>query len=390
MGRRRTDAVEVEIMLSYSSLQELERELRGQMALTVYIDGAVEDPAGRAAWRVTLEEAIAAQRASIAESSGGEEGEGEGGERAAFDRCVYRVWDALALRNGALRGAGYVAFIGAEGAVHAGPVPTRVSSLVAWERGIRVAPYLRAIASFQPAIVAVVQTSGAQLYRVGEETCERIDALRTHARLRPVYHMGDAPRERFGPVTRGRTAVDEVRRVTEAGLARMVAELAERIVQAAGSDARIVIGGAPEVARRAAAALPSALAARTWLAPMLPRHASDAEIVRAARRGTATLRARQDEALVDALMEQAAADGLGVIRADLTAYELRERTVQELVLTPHFIEKHPGAAEEAIRAAFDQRARAVVVSGDAAARLDTVAGGIGARLRFVRYAERVY
>ncbi|MBX6332803.1 MAG: hypothetical protein IRY91_13225 [Gemmatimonadaceae bacterium] len=375
-------------MLSYASLQELERELRGQVALTMYVDGSVEDPAAHTPWRVALEDAIAAQRAALAESPEHEQEDGAG--RAVFERCVYRLREELALRRAAPRSAGYVAFIGAEGAVHAGPLPGRVPSLVAWERGIRVAPYLRVIASFQPAIVAVVQTSGAQLYRVEEETCERIDAVRTHARLRPVYHVGDdGPHERSGPATRGRTAVDEVRRVTEAGLVRMVAELAERIVCAVGSDAWVVIGGAPEAARRTVAALPPALAARTWLAPMLSRHASDAEIVRAARRGVATLRERQDKALVDAVMEQAAADGLGVIRADRTVYELHERTVQELVLTPHFIEKHPGAAETAIRAAFDQRARAVVVSGDAAARLDTVAGGIGARLRFARCAGPV-
>jgi hypothetical protein len=60
---------------------------------------------------------------------------------------------------------------------------------------------------------------------------------------------------------------------------------------------------------------------------------------------------------------------------------LQAGTVEELLLTPRFIEMNPEVSATALRLARDGHAQVSTVTGAAAFELDLVAGGIGAMLR---------
>jgi hypothetical protein len=61
--------------------------------------------------------------------------------------------------------------------------------------------------------------------------------------------------------------------------------------------------------------------------------------------------------------------------------ELEQGTVNELLITPRFVELDPNAAARATQLAAKYGARATTITGLAAFELDLAAGGIGAILR---------
>lgn len=362
-------------MMTYSQLIELEHSLRQTAALSVYVNGEVKDPALRLAWNQQLEHALTELRATLADAPRA--------ERQAFDRCLALLDEELGSLGASPRSRGWVAFITPDGVRYAGTVSVAVPSLVWWGQGIRVAPLLCALKELRPAIVAVVDGRKARLYRYRGGTLERLGTLRARARLELAQHVGTAARERSHPGPRGRTGAEESARDRRVARERMMAELADRLVELSGPDGWLIIGGTREAAHEAHAALPEALEPRALVVRGLHSHASDAEITRAAAEGASTLRRRRDCAVVRRVIERAGANGLGVTRLEPTRRALAARAVQELLLTSRFIEQHPAEAEEAVRAAFDQGALVEQISGEGAEQLDAESDGIGATLRFV-------
>lgn len=362
-------------MLTYAELVELERSLRGERVLSVYVDGSAPDPAAKHAWRRVLDDAVRGIGRGLAGAPHD--------EREAFRRAASLLEAELAATSGALGAPGWAAFITAEGVRTAGPLPTHIPSLVRWERGARVAPYVRALEQQRPVVVAVVDTREARLYRYREGALEALDTLRAHAAVGPFDHMGDVPREHFHTGTRGSTGTDAAERELRVGTERMLAELAGRLTVLGGDDAWIVLGGTPQAAKAALATLPGAAAARATVLPSLGVWASEAEIRRLAAEGATVLREAREGAMLADLLERKGARGNGAVGASAVLHALDAGAVQELLLSTQFLERHAADAELAVRAALGQRSSVEVAGGAAAERLDREAGGIVARLRFV-------
>lgn len=364
-------------MLTYAELVELDRSLRGSSVLSVYVDGRVVDPAQRSVWRRKLENDLTAIRESL------EHAPHE--VREAFEHCVRYLHEQLATVPGMVGASGWVAFITEQGVRYAEPVPAPVPSVTVWGTGIRAAPYIRALKQQRPVIVAMVDHRLAHLYRYRAGTLEMLETLRAHAHVGPIERMQGAAPSPFHPGVRGTTGADEADRVLRRGLDQLLAQLADRLVELAGDDGWIIIGGAPQPAAAAARALPSRLAARTQVMPSLHLGSTDAEIARGASRGASMLRGARDREHVAELIERAGADGLSTIGAETTLRALHERAVEALFLSERFVETHTDEAEAVIKEAFDQRAYIEAVTGTAAKRLDADARGIAARLRFTPY-----
>lgn len=363
-------------MLRQSELVALERSLRGTRTLSVYLNGESTDPARRHVWRATLDEEIVGLRASLREAPHA--------EREAFDRSVERLRGLLAPLTGPLGSPGYAAFVTDDEVVYAEALPLPMAPTLAWGNGIRIAPYVRALKQLRPAIVAVVDSRRARLYRYERATLDPVETIRGHAKVGPIARSrGGGGRAGFHQPTRGQTGADEADRVLREGTARLMRETADRIAKLAGEDGWVIVGGTKKAAHALQRALPETLAPRALISTSLHLSASENDIARAAEEGARTLRRDADLAAVAQVIERRTGDQRGVVGLEPTLRALRERAVGELYFTPAVLASHPADAEEAVEEALDQGALVEEVSGEAATRLDAAGDGIGATLRFV-------
>jgi hypothetical protein len=355
-------------MLSWRELRELGRNLDDQRVLSVYIDAADTAP-GVEAWRGVLAGSLRTLRASVADSAHD--------ERAELDRCTALLEARLDSVRDLTPASGWVAFITADGVQHATWLPASVPTQAWWGLGPRVAPYARALAEYRPVLVAIVSTRQGRIYRFERGRLAHVDTVPVEAELRGrVLHHSS------GPGGRGQTGAEAAHRSLQENLARMTRSVVERVVREAGDDGWIVIGGGPKATAIAARALPPNVASRAVIAEALPARASTATIRAEAARCAAVLREARDRARVQIVAEAWGADERGTMGLVPTLRALAERSVEELLVSEHFLAHEPENAERVARSALEQGAVIEVVSGEAGSQLDAAAHGIGAKLRF--------
>jgi hypothetical protein len=360
-------------VLTYKELVKLERSLRRESVLSIYIDGAAHDPAAQRGWRVSLDAALRDLRTASAFASRG--------ERAAFQKCLQFLDDLLADRSGALGATGWVGFFTALGARHAEALPVPMPTLATWRVGATVAPYVRALKQNRPAIVAVVDDRSGHLFRYQGGTLTRLESVRAEPQLDHVDHMGDAPREKFHPGVHGTTARDEAQRDVREATDRMTKDLANRIGHLSHTDAWVLICGTTQATHRLRHLLPRPLAERARTLQALDVRATEAEIATAAAEGVSQARNEMDRAHIEHIAGRAGERARTTIGANDTTAALEQTRVLELYVTHRFLLEHSARADEMVRASFDQGASVEEVSGAAAERLDEL-GGVGARLRY--------
>ncbi|HEX7121758.1 MAG TPA: hypothetical protein VF178_05245 [Gemmatimonadaceae bacterium] len=358
-------------MLTSPDIQALVRDLSGTKVLSVYLETRFTDPAMRDAWRASLATTLRNVAASVPEQ-----------ERPEFERAKAAL-DKILPELGTTPGAeGWVAFVTATGEVHTGDLPTRCPTFAAWRDGPVVAPYLRVLKEYRPVIVALVDSRAARLYRYAWGILEELPDMAVSAEEHPA--PGHEP-QRTGqavPGARSATGTERVQRRQDAAFVRLASALADRLAEVAGEDAWIVIGGMWDKARHAAEALPKALAHRAIVSETLGNGAASRDIIEAAKHAATTLRAAHGQALLDVLFERAGAPRPAVRGIPAVQRALLADAVDLLLLSPTFVYGDTKEAESIVRSALVQGAQIEVLSGDAAARLDKEASGVGARLRF--------
>jgi hypothetical protein len=362
-------------MLSYAELVDIERSLRGQRVLSAYVGGPPADPAARHGWRRAVDDELSDVRRSL--------GDAPHAEREAFERAAALLAEQLATTSAPEMTPGWAAFVTADAVWWAGPVPAVIPPLVAWGTGARVAPAVRAVEQERPVWVAVVDNRKARLYRCHDGELEVVDTLRAHTSVGPLDHMGAPPHEHFHSGTRGSTGTDAAEQELREATNRLLTEVAERLATLSAHGGWIVIGGTRQAAHTALDALPARIAARATILPAIDVSSTTGEIQRLAEEGASLLRRSRDDVLLAGLFDDAGSGGNGAVGAPDVLHALDAGAVQELLLSPRFVERQPTEAEAAVRAAFDQRSAIEMTSGPVADRLDRDGGGIAARLRFV-------
>ncbi len=361
-------------MLTSTELQKLLRELADTRVLSVYLDTGPTDPAMRHAWRATLTTGLREARQRIADAN----------ERDEFDRAAARLEESFPKPEGAWGPPGWAAFVTAEASHYVGDLPVHPSSLVVWRDGPVIAPYLRALKQHRPVIVALVDSRSARLYRYVGRQVESLEELTAPASEPSGAERITAPATGAAsvPAARGAVGTDEAQRKRQSAFQRLAASLNVRITQLAGDSGWVVIGGTPEWAHVAAAALPRNMAARTLVVPTLAHDAHVNEIGSVAKQAATELRGAMDGVLVDQLIEDAGAGARAAVDVAAVQRALRSRAVDALLLSPQFIRRHEAEAEDLVRAAIASGADVEVPSGVAAERLDQAVSGVAARLRF--------
>lgn len=362
-------------MLSYPELITLARSSRGERVLSVYLDTAASDPAQRRTWRLQLDHALRDLRTRLAAASHD--------ERQEFERCVELLVQRLAGASASASAPGWVAFVTADGVRHTERLSVTTPTVVAWEKGIRIAPYVRALTEAKVGIVLLGDARKAAIYRLLEGRIEAVDTIHAHALIEPPIHMGDAPRVGFHPGTHGATGRDEAERARSRGTDEMLDEAVERVLRLAGPDGWIVVGGIPRVAQAAAARIARTAPTRVQLLDGLDVHSSNAQIAAAARAGASSLRHALEMRRIREAIENGSHSDTATLGTLATRFALDQSRVRELYFTRRCLDDHPDDAEHAVNAALEQGASVEEVSEEAARMLDEH-GGMAAVLRYPR------
>jgi hypothetical protein len=360
-------------MMTYTQLLQLERALRDQRVLSVYLHGASDDPAARLTWRTDLDRSIRDLRRWLARSSHA--------EREEFERCVGLLESLLAPYAAGLTSPGWAGFITDDVVHDAERLPVPMPTMAIWSTGMCVAPYIRALKVTHPVTLALVDAREAKIYRYRIGELELLAKIHAHATIEAPAHMGDAVRQGFHPGVRGETAHDAVRRAREVGTARMLREAELVVAKHAAIEGRILVGGTLRVATQFRRLLAKSVSDRVLQLESLHADASDAEIIAAASAGASALRDAADLRQIAEIVNVEESQGRATLGPAATRHALERRTVRELYITGRFVEDHMAEAEEIVRQALDQGAVVEQVAREAAARLEEH-GGVAARLRY--------
>jgi hypothetical protein len=360
-------------MLTREELTALERDLRNEKVLSVYIDGRVTDPAERRQWRQNLDNALRDAAATVREE--------DKEELAAFETCVQHIETALPSFTGALGDVGWVGFATLAGLRYADAVPVPMPTLARWTVGPWISPYVRALKEERVVLVALLDSEGARLLRYAHGLIEPLEVLRSHKTDVPAAHMGDVPREGFHSGVRGSTQSDKAQRERNAAVEALVDRVAERLYALGAADCWTLIGGAQTTATHLEAHVRHRIQEQAIHVPSLRVDASDVEIAAMARQAGSMLRNASDLGVINRVADTLAFSGHGAVGRLATTRALDELRVQRLYFTHRYLDALGAEAEYAVRAALRQGADVEEVSGEAADRLNDY-GGIAATLRY--------
>lgn len=362
-------------MLTRERLLDLFQELRGHDVLSVYVDANQRDPALRDVWRTRLEGDVSRLRRDL------EKGDGNG--LAAFDAAWGLVEQHMRSTEAVTSRRGWVAFATADKVWHAGAVPALMPALVAWQRGIRAAPYVRALKQERPVTVALVDGRHARIFEQVEGHITELDGLLTDVEVGDLTDMGIRKRPARASGVRGATSTDVAQRLLDAAAERLRKRLVEVIVARAGHEGIVVVGGPTESAKALVALLGGHLPGRVVEWQPLHLDMTEPEVREEVRRAAGDLSEKEHLALVTEVTDAARAGGKGALGEEKTLAALQGMRVDTLLLSRTFLQQYPVMADHAVALAFGQGAAVEELSGGAGEALDAEGGGIAARLRFM-------
>ena len=360
-------------MLNRDQLIDLYRNHREENVLSVYVDGDGHDPAQRRAWTVEFEQRLSKERARV---------EAESPEQVdAFDRARELVEEQLRRYGAFLPARGWAGFATPEGLHYAEELPVPMPHLVRWERGLRAAPYVRALKQDRMVVAVLVDSRKARVftYRNGE--------LQERADLLADVDIGDpgessmSKRASTYTGSHGETGTDAAQRALEKSASDLQARLVEVVEELAGREGYVVLGGIAERESAVAGQL-AKMADRLTVVPSMHLGMSEAEVRSAVETAASEISRRRQGELLGAVMDMARSGGKGALGVPATEDALRGAQVDTLMLTRGFRERHPDLADHFVGTAFEQGATVEELSGESADRLDEEAEGVAARLRF--------
>lgn len=361
-------------VITSRTLTELLRRLQDTNVLTVYVAARTADPAMRNAWRAALENELRGIRSRLASAPEG--------ELAEFEAAAAILHEQLPeVERSTLHGS-WVGFITGGGVELLAEAPLPVSTRAVWRKGPTVAPVMRTLKRLRPIAVAMVDSRSARFYRstLGElhplpELSLQVEepaALASGSGTGSAIH---APRSAVG--------TEQAQELRRAAFRRMSGTLATRLMEAAGKNGWMMIGGSSEWARLAGEALPSSMSDRMEVVTTLNNESSDSDILTVVERVVTELRARGDMARVRLLVEDAGALGRASAGVPSTQTALHAMAVEQLLISPRFVDAQPALAEDMVRAALLQGADVTVASGQAVDALDRPGtDGVAARLHY--------
>jgi hypothetical protein len=367
-------------MIGSDALVALLRNSQGVPTLSVYIDGRMHDPAMRTRWRTELQHALDAVRPSVPDS-----------EHAAFASALKHLERELTRFDGAVGAPGYVAFVNGDGVLAAELVAAAMPTVAMWGHSAQVTPYVKALAYERPVFAVVAESREARLYQwlAGELTMLEVIEATDHRQEGEAPHRARTANDGGGHRNvRGATGADELQRLHDAEINRLVHNVVASLSQRAGTTGSVVVSGAKDVAPKILHGLPKQLADRSMELHGIGGRSTPAEIREAVGDAAAQLRQARDAKLVAALVERAHKHARARIGLEAVASAIDSGSVGELLLTEAAWSLHPEQVEGVVAGALLHGGVVELVEGDAATTLDAEGGGVGALLRFEAMVAR--
>jgi hypothetical protein len=353
------------------AITQLQRALRDEYVLSVYIAADEHDPAQRSNWRSRLAANLNAVETSLSPEA-----------RPLFASAREHVDARLEAFPGFLPGHAWVVFAAVEGVHLACELPVSIPDLVRWRCGPLLGPCLQAITQERQILVVLVDSRRARLlrYRSGRIS-EHLDH-RTDSYIDDLSDRHASKRAATTSGIRGETATDAADRIRRRDTQRLLRLVTESVLND-DSQASIIIGGPDATAAALAAMLRDASAGTVLVDPSLRVTMSAPEIQAVIEPVALSLTRAMHSGILRDVFDLARRHERGVLGLvpTLAAGELGQ--IDLLLLTPRFLRANEDEAEALIARAFDTGGAVDILAGEAAALLDDLAGGIAARLRFV-------
>lgn len=359
-------------MLRHAHLVSLERSVRNEPILTVYVGGDIADAGTRGQWRIALRNELDAVESSLTRASHT--------ERERFAKARRLSEEHVNAYGAGPDAPGWMGVFSPNGVLHTGVMPVPVPTIARWQLGVVIGPDVRALKETHPVLVVIADSTRVRILRYVERNLTLLDVVDRVAHVDAPHHMSAPPRAGFHQGTHGRAGADAAQRELRKATDALLADAAARIAQLASDGAWIVLGGIPGVAAALRPLLPETMTGRTAITA-IDVHATPTDLATAARTESSALRNKYDLSCIDEAVAAAAIHGNGAANIDTVERALTNGQVRDLFLTTGFMRDHEARAESFIRRAFDEGATVEHVSGPAAERLDRI-GGIAARLRF--------
>jgi hypothetical protein len=360
-------------MLTREGLVELYRDLRDDKVLSVYVDGGQDDPADRRAWSVALDGRLADERRRIEVEAPD--------ELAAFDAARALIEEALSDRKAFLQNRGWAGFATSARLPHAAGLPVPMPDLVRWERGMRVAPYVRALKQERPVVAAVADSRKVRIFVYHDgEVEERVDLIADRDFGDLADSVSSKRASRFSGA-RGEAGTDVARRLGDRAAERLQAEILDELEELAGHDGFVVFGGTTEVvtslARRA-----SRFGDRWLPRPSMHLGMTESEVRVEVEDAASELTRRLQDGLLREVVDAARSGGRGALGVQAVTEALREGRVDRLLISRGFREREADFADRFAGSAFEHGGEVEELSGEAAEHLDAEGEGVAARLRY--------
>ena len=360
-------------MITREALIDLLGSLGKQHVLSVYLSAESTDPASRRSWLLRLKNMTRDERDRLRLEVPG--------QLSAFDLAIGHVEDALKAFSGFLPERGWVGFATPAG-LHLGealPVPS--PELLAWEIGPRLAPYVRNLKLDRPVVVVLIDSRRARLLRSVSGEVEEIDSFPGRYEM---HDVSEGMRKIASTTTgvRGETKTDVAARSLGVEIETMWTRVINTVVEIAGRDSYVVYCGPAGRVGAFRPALTDELDARIGEIPRLRVDVSQAELKDALQAAATDMTSKRQEAFLEDLIQEAGGSGHAALGPKAAIVHLERGAVGTLLLSRGFLARESREAERLVRLALHTGAGIEEVGGDPGTRLDRMAGGVGARLRF--------
>jgi len=341
------------------------------MVLSVYVARENADPGQGAAWLKRLEVALGNLRADVEATAPA--------DLPALERAVDEVMASLDSFGRILPYEGWCAFATGERLWIAEGLPFRPREMVRWRLGATIAPYVRALKTERPAVLAVLSSLHATLYDYSDG--ELSEPWELHAEWPPAEaaDVGISKRATRASGVRGTTRTDFTKRVQDENVRRHHKDLEDTLREMAGDSGLVMLGGTQKAIRAVRADLQEAFPGRIAELPELAFDSSGEELLAHARAAASRL----TEEGQGMLLEACADPRRGTTGWNETYRALAAGAVDRMLIAREMVETVPDDAERLVRLALAQGAAVEEVGGEVGARLMGEAGGLAARLRFV-------
>lgn len=367
-------------MLTHTELVELYRELRDEKVLSVYVNGTVTEFSEKNVWRKRLEHQIAEARKLV---------NGVPSDEESFKRALAHLEGELGEVDRFIPGRGWVGFATENRLFYANPVQVPMPDLARWERGIRVAPYVRALKQERVVVAVLLDSRRARVFRYQDAELNEAEDLIADTFMGDVTDVNVSKRGTNRSGVRGQTGTDAAQDVLEVSEDRMHKRLMAILTDQVGDHGFLVIGGTPEAVSRAAQEVPKSMASRIAERPSLRVEMTNAELKTAVEEAASSVTQSMQDHLLEDVLNLAGAGGRGSAGKKATERALREQRVETLLLSRNFIKADPEFADRCVGTAFEQQAEVEELSNRGAERLDSECDGIAARLRYVIQEDKV-